>query len=304
MRWRGRRKSTNVVNRRGEARAGGAGGGLIVSLIQLILSRFGLGGILFLVVAFFALQALGVNPLNLLDGSGPQYAQTNAGQSTNKINPCVEGDDTDKFLCTVLASTEDVWNREFAKRGLTYEEPKLNLFSGGVTAGQCGYATSAVGPFYCPATREVYLDTAFFKELAGTLNAGGDFAQAYVIAHEVGHHIQTILGTSARVQSLKQGKSASEQNELQVRMELQADCLSGVWAYHENNMVRLETGDIEEALQAANAIGDDTLQRQAGRTPMPDSFTHGTSAQRMRWFSRGFESGEMELCDTFRANRL
>ena len=307
MRWQNRRKSDNVVNRRGEGGGSGGGlasGGLIFIAIRFIFSKFGIGGILILVVAFFALQAAGVDPLRLLMGGAPQTAQVGGGSSQSNINPCTEGDQTDQFVCTVLASTEDVWNAEFRKRGMAYEEPKLNLFSGGVQAGACGYATSAVGPFYCPATREVYLDTGFFKELAQRFGADGDFAQAYVIAHEVGHHIQTITGVSEQVQRAKQGQPQSEQNLLQVKMELQADCLAGVWAYHENNMFALEAGDLEEALNAANAIGDDTLQRQAGRTPMPDSFTHGSSDQRKRWFRSGFDSGRMEDCDTFSANQL
>ncbi|MCI5044137.1 MAG: zinc metallopeptidase [Aquisalinus sp.] len=312
MRWQNRRKSDNVVNRRGESSGSSGGlasGGLIFLAIRFIFSRFGIGGIVILVVAFFALQAAGVDPLRLLMGAAPQTAQVGSGSSQPNINLCVDGDQTDQFVCVVLASTEDVWNAEFRKRGQTYEEPKLNLFSGGVQAGACGYATSAVGPFYCPATREVYLDTGFFKELSQRFGASGDFAQAYVIAHEVGHHIQTITGVSeqvhqAKLQARSSARAQARQNELQVMMELQADCLAGVWAYHENNMFTLEPGDLEEALTAANAIGDDTLQRQAGRTPMPDSFTHGTSEQRKRWFRNGFDSGQMEDCDTFNAAQL
>jgi hypothetical protein len=307
MRWQGRRKSTNVrdAGSAGGRSALGSGGaaGLVFMLVRMLFNRFGIGGIVILVIGFFALQALGLNPLQLLGGQQASVQQSGQ-QAAGQADPCNSGDETREFLCVVLASTEDVWNAEFQKRGQSYEEPGLVFFSGGVQAGACGFASSAVGPFYCPATKDAYLDTAFFKELAGRFGAGGDFAQAYVIAHEVGHHIQTITGTSAQVQRAKQGRSKAEQNNLQVRMELQADCLAGVWAYNENQMGYLEDGDIEEALRAANAIGDDTLQRQAGRTPMPDSFTHGTSEQRMRWFKTGYASGRMEDCDTFGAARL
>ncbi len=308
MRWQGRRKSTNVVNRRGEGGQGLAGGaglaGLAFTLIKLIFSKFGIGGIIVLVIGFFALRAIGIDPLQLITGTGPQTAQLGNSSGAGEINLCEDGDETDQFLCAVLGSTEDVWNAEFAKRGSDYPEPKLNLFSGGVQAGGCGYASSAVGPFYCPATRELYLDTGFFKELSGRFGADGDFAQAYVVAHEIGHHIQTVTGTSDQVQQAKQGRSELEQNALQVRMELQADCLAGVWAFHEDRMEPLEDGDIEEALNAANAIGDDTLQRQAGQQPMPDSFTHGSSDQRKRWFKTGYKNGLMEDCDTFNASNL
>lgn len=313
MRWQGRRKSSNVVNRRGESGGrqmigGGGAGGMVFMLIRFIFTKFGIGGIAVLVVGFFALRAVGIDPLQIaMGGQSAQVSQgTNqqTGGGVENANLCEQGDETDKFLCVVLGSTEDVWNREFSKRGKRYEEPKLNIFSGGVNAGGCGFASAAVGPFYCPATKELYLDTAFFKELAGRFGAGGDFAQAYVVAHEVGHHIQTITGTSAQVQQAKRGASSAEQNILQVRMELQADCLAGVWAFHENQIQALDNNDIEEALTAANAIGDDTLQRQAGRRPMPDSFTHGSSAQRVRWFKVGYKAGKMEQCDTFNAAQL
>ena len=292
-----------MVNRRGEAAGFAGAGGIILLLIRFIFSRFGITGILILVVAYFGLRFVGIDPLQLILGSGPQTAQVQNGTTADE-NICITGDETDQFVCVVLASTEDVWNAEFAKRGLRYEEPKLNVFSGGVNASGCGYASSAVGPFYCPANREVYLDTSFFRELSERFGAAGDFARAYVISHEVGHHIQTITGITADVQQTRQGRSQAEQNRLQVMMELQADCLAGVWAHHENLMMPLERGDIDEALNAANAIGDDTLQRQAGQRPVPDSFTHGSSEQRQRWFRQGFDSGQMESCDTFSAASL
>jgi len=302
MRRSGRRKSTNVVNRKGEARqsfGGGGGGGnfIILMLLRLIMTRFGLAGIAILVVGFFALQAMGLNPLQMLAGGGQNYASVPSGASQADL--CESGTETEQFMCVVLASTEDVWDGEFTQRGSTYPQPELHIFSGGVSAGACGYASSAVGPFYCPATNALYLDTEFFTELSRRFGAPGDFAQAYVVAHEVGHHIQNVSGTLSDVQRAKQGLTGPGQNALQVKVELQADCLAGVWAHHENELAGLDDGDIEEALTAANAIGDDTLQRQAGQRPVPDSFTHGTSAQRMEWFKRGYRSGDMEACDTF-----
>lgn len=301
MRWRGRRQSTNVVKKSGGAQAfsGGGAAGLVFTLIRFLFTKFGIGAVVILIGAFFALRAVGVDPVQLVMGgaAGPttQATETQLDQNAS---------DTDQFVAFVLGSTEDVWTSEFQRRGQSYQKPQLNLFSGGVTTG-CGYASSAVGPFYCPADREVYLDTQFFQEMSRRFGAPGDFAQAYVIAHEVGHHIQTITGISSRIQQAKQGVSEAEANALQVRMELQADCLAGVWAYHEQKMFgSLESGDIDEALTAANAIGDDTLQKQAGRRPVPDSFTHGTSAQRKRWFSTGLYTGQMESCDTLNANDL
>ncbi|GGD15716.1 neutral zinc metallopeptidase [Aquisalinus flavus] len=309
MRRSGRRKSSNVVNRKGEGRQslGGLGGGggssvIIMLLLRLIMTRFGLAGIAILVVGFFALQAVGLNPLQMLSGGGQDYAPQQS--ATSQADLCESGSETEQFMCVVLASTEDVWNGEFTRRGGPYPEPELHIFAGGVSAGACGYASSAVGPFYCPATNALYLDTEFFTELSRRFGAPGDFAQAYVVAHEVGHHIQNVSGTLSQVQRAKQGLTGPGQNELQVRVELQADCLAGVWAHHENELAGLDDGDIEEALAAANAIGDDTLQRQAGQRPMPDSFTHGTSAQRMDWFKRGYDTGEMEDCDTFATDAL
>ncbi len=301
MRWRNRRQSTNVVKKSGGRQAlGGAGGaGLVFTLLRFLFAKFGIGAIVVLVGAFFALRAVGIDPISLVMGGAgaPAGQETEAGLDQN-------ASETEQFVAFVLASTEDVWTKEFQKRGMNYQIPTLNIFSGGTTTG-CGYASSAVGPFYCPADREVYLDTQFFQEMSSRFGAPGDFAQAYVIAHEVGHHIQTLTGISEQVQQAKQGRSEAERNGLQVRMELQADCLAGAWAYHEQKTFgSLEPGDVDEALTAANAIGDDTLQRQAGRRPMPDSFTHGTSAQRKAWFNRGLASGRMEDCDSFSARAL
>jgi hypothetical protein len=209
------------------------------------------------------------------------------------------------FVSAVLGDTEDTWRELFQQAGRQYRDPTLVLFSGGVDSA-CGFAQSAVGPFYCPGDQRVYLDLSFFRELEQRFGAAGDFAQAYVIAHEVGHHVQTLLGVSAQVNAARQrGERMEGANGLLVRQELQADCLAGVWAFHAQQRLNwLEPGDVEEALNAANAIGDDRLQRQAQGQVVPDAFTHGTSAQRMRWFSTGFERGEVNRCDTFKAARL
>jgi predicted metalloprotease len=202
------------------------------------------------------------------------------------------------FVGVVLADTEDVWNRLFQQQGSQYQEPKLVLFSGQVRSA-CGFASAASGPFYCPADRNVYIDLVFYKELKQRFGAPGDFAQAYVIAHEVGHHVQNLLGISEKVQAMRGRVSEAQYNQYSVRLELQADYFAGVWAHHAQRMNILEQGDLEEAMRAANAIGDDTLQKQAQGHVVPDSFTHGTSEQRMRWFMKGFKSGKLEQGDTF-----
>jgi predicted metalloprotease len=203
------------------------------------------------------------------------------------------------FVSTVLADTEDTWRKIFRQQGGAYKDPKLILFENGVSSA-CGMASSAVGPFYCPGDQQLYLDLAFFRDLSQRHGAPGDFAQAYVIAHEVGHHVQTLLGISDKVRVAKQGKSQAEANALAVRQELQADCFAGLWGHAYNTeRQRLDPGDLEEALTAASAIGDDRLQRESGRGVVPDSFTHGTSAQRVRWFRIGFEKGDIAACDTF-----
>lgn len=285
VKWREARRSKNVEDRRGAgAIAGGAG--LIILLVRFVFSRFGIGGLAVLVAGYFALQAFGINPLALLQG-GP------AVQSTQR--PAAD-DAASQFVSGILGETEDVWARKFSERNLRYEPPVLVLFTGQVNSA-CGLASAASGPFYCPGDRKVYLDTSFFDELKNRFGAPGDFAAAYVIAHEVGHHVQTLLGISDQVRQAQSAAGQTEANGLQVRMELQADCLAGVWANSARRL--LEEGDIEEGLRAASAIGDDTLQRQAGRSVRPESFTHGSSEQRVEWFTRGFRSGDMEECDTF-----
>ena len=218
--------------------------------------------------------------------------------SSEQGRPLSADDEVSDFVARVLGSTEDVWGALFAQSGERYQAPELTIFSGSVQSA-CGYASAASGPFYCPRDQRVYLDTSFFDELA-RMGGAGDFAAAYVIGHEVGHHVQTLLGTSDQVRSAQQRGNETQANRLQVAMELQADCFAGVWAYHANQTARvLEPGDVEEGLAAAQAIGDDRLQRNAGRTVTPDSFTHGSSADRQRWLSTGLRSGDPSACDTF-----
>ncbi|ANM31769.1 hypothetical protein ABI59_22720 [Acidobacteria bacterium Mor1] len=289
MRWRGRRTSSNVEDRRGMRGGGGMRmGGRPAGV--------GCGG---LVIALLAAYFLGVDPaavLQIVSGleQGGQVAAPQREVSTSTPN-----DELGQFAATVLADTEDTWNRVFAERGRRYQEPRLVLFSGAV-ASACGYNSAAVGPFYCPADSKVYLDLSFFDQLERRFGAPGDFAQAYVIAHEVGHHIQNQLGISEHVHRQRQMVSKAQGNQLSVKQELQADCLAGVWAYHaQRDRNLLEPGDLEEGLRAASAIGDDTLQKKAQGYTVPESWTHGSSEQRMTWFARGFQSGDIDVCDTF-----
>ncbi len=299
VKWQGRRRSDNVEDRRGRSSAGRAGAGaagLAIPLIRFVMGRFGIGGIVVLVGGFFLLQSMGVDPLALLSGQPGSQQQA---------QPLSEADrQAGAFSEVILAETEDTWTRLFAEAGEQYKAPRMVLFSGGVRSA-CGSASSAMGPFYCPADQTIYLDTTFFQELAQRFGAPGDFGGAYVIAHEVGHHVQTITGISNRVRAAQARASQVEQNGLQVRMELQADCYAGIWAHDADRTAGiLEPGDIEEGLAAASAIGDDTLQRQAGQQVHPESFTHGASEQRVRWFTTGYRTGSLEACDTFAAQTL
>ena len=285
MRWRGQRESTNVEDRRGmRVRRGGMiGGGLGVVAILLI-------GTL-----------LGVDPRLLLGGVQVMNSAAPPVEETVPFEESPAEAEARQFLAVVLADTEDVWSALFGKLGGSYREPRLVLFSGAVQSG-CGFAESAMGPFYCPPDERVFIDTSFFDDLDKRMGAGGDFARAYVVAHEIGHHVQNLVGTSGRVQEMRGRVGEAEGNQLSVRLELQADCYAGVWAHHAERMRGiLEAGDMEEALGAASAVGDDRLQRQAQGYVVPDSFTHGTSEQRMRWFRAGFDRGSMEVCDTFTA---
>jgi predicted metalloprotease len=283
MRWEGRRESQNVEDRRGMrfGKAGGIGLGTIV---------------LALVAAYF-----GVDPSVVLQGVQPSQQQQGE-QGPYQETP--EEAQKRKFVAVVLADTEDAWTAIFTAAGRTYEAPTLVMFSGAVQSA-CGMAEAAVGPFYCPGDHKVYIDLSFYDELQSRFGAPGDFAQAYVVAHEVGHHVQTLLGISDRNMAARQSASEAEANALSVRQELQADCFAGIWAHNaDRSRQLLETGDIEEGLNAAAAIGDDRLQKQTRGYVSPESFTHGSSEQRVRWFKRGFESGSIDQCDTFGTRNL
>ncbi len=289
MRWEDLGRSTNIEDRRG---SGGFGGGFRMGGGA---GRLGIGGV---VIVLIASAIFGFDPRILLDGGIPVPVEQSRPADRAAEEPLRD------FVAAVLGDTEKTWGELFRRNGQTYREPKLVLFSGAVDSA-CGFAQAAMGPFYCPADQRVYLDLSFFNELRQRFKAPGDFAQAYVIAHEVGHHVQTLLGTAERVRAAQQRGSLAQANAQQVRMELQADCYSGLWAHHAERARRvLEEGDIEEALNAATAIGDDRLQRQTQGHVVPDSFTHGTSAQRVRWFRRGLESGDLKACDTFGAATL
>ncbi len=284
---------SNNVRDLGSGGGGGFGGGgnILFALLPMLLgSRLGCGTIALIGIGAAIFMALGGGGA-LLSGGGTTGS---GGQQVAQQKAC----DTPEELqaCRVITSTEQTWTKLFADQGQRYPAPVLNFYEGSVQSG-CGQASSAAGPFYCPADRGIYLDTGFFRELATRFGAAGDFAQNYVIAHEVGHHIQNVSGTMERVRARQARMSQAEGNALSVRVELQADCYAGVWAAQ--NRDRLEAGDIEEGLRAAEAIGDDTLQRQAQGTVVPESFTHGTSAQRMKWLKRGLDSGNPAACDTF-----
>ncbi len=286
MRWREGRRSSNVEDRRGMS----VGRGVAVG---------GLGGVGLLVVVVIALL-LGVDPTQLLQQMPSDSLPPSASVEPSGAGPGAADEGAD-FVSAVLAETEDTWSEIFASRGTRYQAPTLVLFSG-ATRSACGLGEAAMGPFYCPGDQKVYIDLAFYDELRSRFHAPGDFAQAYVIAHEIGHHVQNLLGISDQVRRLQGRTDEAGANALSVRLELQADCLAGVWAYHaQRSRSILEPGDIEEALNAASAIGDDRIQRQSRGYVVPDSFTHGSSAQRVRWFRQGFASGDMNDCDTFSA---
>lgn len=289
------RTSDNISDQRG-----GGGGG---PRFPIGGGKMGIGTILILGIAALV---FGINPMELMQGGGmtggaPVQTQGPGAAGGQSADQSCAVDEKSKFSCQVLASTEDTWGALFKEQGQTYQPATLTFYDRNGQSG-CGAAQSAMGPFYCPADNGIYLDTSFFDELATRFGASGDFAQAYVIAHEVGHHIQTISGRSDQVRRAQRTASEAQGNDLQVRMELEADCYAGVWAAR--NRERIEPGDIEEGLTAANAIGDDTLQKAAGRRPVPESFTHGTSAQRMAWLKKGLSNGDPAQCDTFSAARL
>lgn len=284
MRWSGRRQSDNMEDRRGMSGGKLVAGGGVIGVIILLINMF-MGGD----------NSAVINDITNQIQQGSQSENTELSARDKQMG---------EFVATVLADTEDVWTKVFSENGMTYEKPKLVLFRDAVQTA-CGGASSASGPFYCPSDQKVYMDLAFFDELQSRFGAkGGDFAIAYVIAHEVGHHVQTLVGTSAKVRQLQSDASEKEANYLSVCLELQADFYAGVWTHYNEKMNNiLEEGDIDEALSAANAVGDDAIQKRAQGYIVPDSFTHGTSEQRMYWFKKGFQSGDFNQGDTFKENR-
>lgn len=301
MRWKGRRQSDQVEDLRGQT--GGGSRRRIPSGTRMRRAGGGsLSGIVMLVVAFFVLKACGIDASFLLDSAlnGGGSIVTQQQTSSQPVQSSAREEEMKAFVSVVLAETETTWERIFAEQGLRYEKPSLKLFRGSIRSG-CGAASSASGPFYCPADKSAYIDLAFYDELARRFGAPGDFAQAYVLAHEVGHHVQNLIGVLPRFNQMRQSMGQAEENRMSVRVELQADCFAGIWAQDAQDKGLLERGDIEEALNAAKQIGDDTLQRKTQGYVVPDSFNHGTSAQRRTWFMRGFETGQLDACDTFNA---
>ena len=282
MKWKGGRRSRNIEDRRG-ARAPKLLGG-------------GIGTIALILVALY----FGIDPTPLLQG----LQDSGSSSGTRPTAEDLRNDPLADMVSVVVADTEDVWTEIFAEQGMRYKEPVLVMFTGS-TRSACGLGQAAMGPFYCPADQKAYIDLSFYDQMRTRFSAPGDFAQAYVIAHEIGHHVQNLLGISGKVHDMKRRVSEADANALSVRLELQADCLAGVWAHRAHRARNIiEAGDIEEALNAASAIGDDTLQRQGGGTVVPESFTHGTSAQRQTWFRIGLETGEPDNCDTFSVQSL
>ena len=286
MRWQDGRRSTNVEDRRGSRIPGRVKGGSIGILLLALVGMY-----------------FGIDPSIILNmGESVQVSQP--GQSGAPVEQSEEDRQLAEFVSVVLADTEDVWKEQFRAAGQSYREPNLVLFSGAVQSA-CGFAEAAMGPFYCPGDGKVYIDLSFYRELKRNMNAPGDFAQAYVIAHEVGHHVQNLLGLSRQMEAMRRQVSKTEYNRLSVKMELQADCFAGLWAHHAHRARQVvEPGDIDEALNAASQIGDDRLQKQQRGYVTPDSFTHGTSAQRVSWFQRGYQTGRFDNCDTFNAASL
>jgi predicted metalloprotease len=299
-------ESSNIEDRRGDGGGGFGGGGFGGGGIPIPLGgglfRGGFGLIAIVVIALI----LGINPLTLLTGLTEGPANVAPSQTRTASRPAGNADPETQFVARVLKSTEDEWGKIFQEMGRQYRQPRLVLYRD-TTQTSCGAGQAAMGPFYCPADQRVYLDLSFFDEMAQRFRAPGQFPQAYVIAHEVGHHVQNLFGISGKVEQMRQNMSKRDANAMSVRVELQADCFAGVWAYHANQDrggKMINEADVDQALAAATAIGDDRLQKRAQGRVVPDSFTHGTSEQRVRWFNRGLQSGEMKSCDTFRASQL
>jgi len=309
MRWKGRRQSSNIEDRRGSSAGGlgglgrGGGGGGLLRLLPLVFRFLGVKGTIVAVLAlgaygYFSGGGLG-GLLGGLAGTGVQTTQSGQTAPQGKVEQTAQEKELTEFVAVVLADTEETWQGLFEAQGQSYKEPRLVLYRGAVNSA-CGLGQAAMGPFYCPGDQKVYLDLGFFDDLKRRHDAPGDFAQAYVIAHEIGHHVQTLLGISAEVQKAKRGLSEEGKNQLSVKQELQADCFAGIWGNHASRSRQLlERGDIEEGLNAASAIGDDRLQKQSRGYVTPESFTHGSSAERVRWFKTGLEKGTMSACNTF-----
>jgi uncharacterized protein len=313
MRWKGRRESNQVDDQRASGGSFGGGGASPLALMA-IFSRLGVKGtIVVVILGLIVWKVFGINPLAMLGG------QTATQQVSQPYQESPEDAQTRQMVSVILADTEDVWQQIFSSSGKQYQKPTLVLFRNGVQSG-CGAAQSAMGPFYCPADQKVYIDLSFFQQMRQQMgisgdqqnsaenpnsNQAGDFAEAYVIAHEVGHHVQNLLGISSEVQQARQQASESKGNALSVRQELQADCFAGVWANRNQQRTQfLQPGDVQEAIDAAHKIGDDYLQKQARGHVVPDSFTHGTSEQRTRWFNTGLKTGDINQCDTFNVQQL
>jgi predicted metalloprotease len=302
MRWRGNRKSSNVEDFRGRRTASrGVGGGGILRLLPVVFRFLGIKGTLVVAAGAVAYGLFTGNLANILGLSSLQQ-NTVQTETTKPVQQSSEEKELADFISVILADTEVTWKNIFAEKGQQYKEPKLVLFRNAVKSA-CGFTSSATGPFYCPGDQKIYIDLGFYRQLKNQFKAPGDFAQAYVLAHEVGHHVQTLLGISNKVNNARRGLSKVAANELSVKQELQADCFAGVWASHANRSRHLlEAGDVEEGLTAASAIGDDTLQKQARGYVTPDSFTHGSSKQRVKWFKTGMATGNIDSCDTFSQN--
>lgn len=300
MDWKGRRQSDNIEDRRGASSRGSnpfGRGGMRLPTGGMRRSGLSLKTIVIVGVIYLVLKLIGIDPLQMLGGD-PGAILTGQPSATGSQVSETRKDEMTEFVATVLAETEDVWNGIMKSEGAAYPEPTLVLFSGAVSSA-CGNASAASGPFYCPGDRKVYIDLSFFDELAQRFKASGDFAQAYVLAHEVGHHVQNLIGVLPRFNEMRRSMSQTEQNQMSIRVELQADCFAGIWGHYTAQKGLLERGDLEEALNAAQQIGDDTIQRRTQGFIVPESFNHGTAAQRKEWFSRGFETGRLEACDTF-----
>jgi len=311
MRWKGRRQSSNVEDRRGSSGGGfgglgrGGGGSGLLRLLPLAFRFLGVKGTVVAVLGVVAYSYFSGGGLGgLLGGLSGTPVQTSESRPSGRVEQSAQEKELVDFVKVVLADTEETWNKVFESQGRSYKEPRLVLYRGSVNSA-CGLGQAAMGPFYCPGDQKVYLDLGFFDDLRRRHDAPGDFAQAYVVAHEIGHHVQTLLGISNEVQKAKRGLSEVKQNQLSVMQELQADCFAGIWGNHASRSRQLlEQGDVEEGLNAASAIGDDRLQKQSRGFTSPESFTHGSSAQRVRWFKTGLREGNVAACNTFAAEQL